>query len=204
MVAIVDEDRQDGLTRDLLDFREIPLGPRAQRGATAARDAALWMARHWLVLANGLFLATLVGSVAIPVMMAMGLQSVAEPLFASYRLICHQLPYRTFFLMGHPMAMCQRDVAIYGTMAAAGIVFALTGGRWRPLPWRWYFTLLLPMAMDGTTQLFGLRESNWELRLLTGALFAIGTVWLAYPHLERFAAEVLEEAVGLRQDAIRG
>jgi uncharacterized membrane protein len=40
------------------------------------------------------------------------------------------------------------------------------------------------MAIDGITQLFGLRESNWQLRTITGALFGLASVWLAYPYLE--------------------
>ncbi len=179
---------------DLPDFREVPLGPRAERVAGALLAVALWLARHWLALANTLFLAVLVGAMAAPVMMALGLQLVADPLFAAYHLVCHQLPYRSFFLDGRQMAMCQRDVAIYGTMAAGGIAFALAGRGWHPLPWRWYLAALVPIAVDGTTQLLGLRESNWQLRLFTGALFAMATVWLAYPQLEQFTREVLEEA----------
>lgn len=180
--------------REIADFREIPPGPRAQRVVDLVRAAALWLARHWLALGNGIFLAALVGSAAVPAMMAAGWGWLAEPLFASYRLVCHQDPDRSFFLAGHQMAMCQRDVAIYASLATAGVAFGISGRRWRPLPWRLYLIILLPLAVDGGTQLLGLRESNWELRLLTGALFGWGTVWLAYPHLERFAAQVrLEE-----------
>jgi uncharacterized membrane protein len=185
---------EDAWGQDVRDFREIPLGPRARRATDAVRGSALWLARHWLALANGVFLAPLVGATAVPLMMAGGLAQMADPLFAAYRLICHQLPYRSFFLQGHQMAMCQRDVAIYGTMAGAGILFTLMGRGWRPLPWKWYLVLLMPIALDGITQLLGVRESNWELRLLTGALFAVGTAWLAYPQIEQFTEELLLEA----------
>jgi uncharacterized membrane protein len=47
------------------------------------------------------------------------------------------------------------------------------------------------MALDGFTQLFCYRESNWELRLLTGALFGLASAWLAYPRLERFSTEIV-------------
>ena len=52
------------------------------------------------------------------------------------------------------------------------------------------FLLWLPMAIDGFTQLFGLRESNWELRVVTGGLFALSLVWVAFPYLERAFAEM--------------
>jgi len=40
--------------------------------------------------------------------------------------------------------------------------------------------LILPMAWDGTTQLFGWRESTWALRVITGTLFGGGTVWFSF------------------------
>ncbi len=182
-----------GRREEIPDFREIPLGPRTRQAVDAALAASIWLARHWLVLANCAFLAVLLGAAAAPIAAASGLSWLADPLFASYRLVCHQLPSRSFHILGHPMAFCERDVATYGSMALVGIAFALAGRRWRPLPWRWYLLSLLPMAADGSTQLLGMRESNWELRLLTGAIFGTATVLLAYPNLERFAREVLAE-----------
>ncbi|MGE5618740.1 MAG: DUF2085 domain-containing protein [Sphingomonadaceae bacterium] len=180
------------------------MGPRARRLIVAAQRACFWFARHWLALANGFNLAVLAGSAAVPALAAAGLHGLAEPVFASYLLVCHQLPYRSFFLFGQQMAMCQRDVAIYASMALAGILFALDRDRWSPLAWRWYLLALLPIGIDGTTQLLGFRESNWELRLATGTIFGVATVWLAYPYLERFAADILStETRGLGEALTR-
>lgn len=167
------------------------MGPKTRRVVRAAQIGSFWFARHWLALANGINLLVLAGSALVPAMRAVGLYSLADPLFGSYRLVCHQLPYRSFYLFGHPMAMCQRNVAIYASMALAGLAFALVRDRLRPLPWRWYLVFLLPIAIDGFTQLLGLRESNWQLRLLTGSLFGVASVWLAYPYIHRFAQDIL-------------
>jgi len=40
------------------------------------------------------------------------------------------------------------------------------------------------MAIDGGTQLVGLRQSTWWLRLVTGTLFGVGSVWVLYPQIE--------------------
>ena len=56
---------------------------------------------------------------------------------------------------------------------------------------RWYALFLVPLALDGGSQLLGLRESNWMLRTLSGALFGLATVWLAYPYVEEAMTDVL-------------
>lgn len=93
--------------------------------------------------------------------------------------------------LGYKMAFCQRDLALYGSMWAAGVLYALTGRRWRPLGWKWFGLLLLPIALDGGTQLVMLRESTWWLRTVTGVLMGVAVVWALYPRVEKSLAEAL-------------
>ncbi|RIK34442.1 MAG: hypothetical protein DCC55_33100 [Chloroflexi bacterium] len=93
--------------------------------------------------------------------------------------------------LGFKVAICQRDVAIYGSVLAAGLLFALVRKRLPMLSFRWYLLLLIPMALDGGTQLFGWRESTWLLRTLTGALFGAASVWLAYPYIDEAMQDVV-------------
>jgi len=91
---------------------------------------------------------------------------------------------------GYKVAVCERDVAIYGAVLLNGLLFGALRSRLKrrgkmPKMPLWLFALLLlPAAVDGFTQLFGLRESTWYLRLITGYLFGAGVVWLAYPYVE--------------------
>jgi len=94
---------------------------------------------------------------------------------------------------GYKVAFCERDTAIYASILMAGILFACLRRRLRPLPLKWFFILLIPMALDGGTQLVGLRESSWWLRVLTGSLFGIASVWLAYPYVESAMRDVVQE-----------
>lgn len=86
--------------------------------------------------------------------------------------------------IGWKMALCQRDVAIYGSLLLGGLLVGLLRQRLSRLPVKLYVLCLLPIAVDGFTQLFGLRTSTWWLRTLTGSLFGLGTAWLALPYLE--------------------
>jgi uncharacterized membrane protein len=96
--------------------------------------------------------------------------------------------------IGYKMALCQRDMALYGGMLVAGLLFALVRKKLRPLK-LWIFGLcLLPMAVDGVTQLLLFRESTWLLRVLTGGLVGVASVWLLYPHLENAFADLRRQA----------
>ncbi len=101
---------------------------------------------------------------------------------------------RTFIgnpLVGYKVALCQRDVAIYGSFLLGGLAYGLVRGRLPRLSLWAYVLFLIPIGLDGLTQLVGLRESTWLLRTVTGALFALGSVWLVYPFLDQAMQEVL-------------
>ena len=86
---------------------------------------------------------------------------------------------------GYKMAYCERDVAIYGSALVAGLAYGLFRTRVKSLNWRIYLIFaILPMALDGFTQLFMLRESDPLLRTITGTLFGALSVWLIYPYVE--------------------
>ncbi|MCX7706834.1 MAG: DUF2085 domain-containing protein [Anaerolineae bacterium] len=98
---------------------------------------------------------------------------------------------------GYKVAICQRDIAIYGAVFLNGLLFAAVRSRLRrkdgkmpKLPLWLFGILLIPLVVDGASQLVGLRESTWWLRLVTGGLFGSALVWLAYPYVQDAMAEV--------------
>ncbi len=95
---------------------------------------------------------------------------------------------------GYKVAICQRDVAIYGSMFLMGLLFALMRGSLPKLRARWLLLFALPMFIDGTTQLVGLRSSTWALRLITGTIFGVGLVWFIYPHIEETVRNALKNS----------
>lgn len=102
---------------------------------------------------------------------------------------------------GYKIALCQRDVAIYGSLLLFGVIFALTGRKFKPLLW-WLWILLSigPMGLDGVWQLFSsmrlpffswmpVHESTPFLRVLTGATFGWFTSWFGIPTIEESVSE---------------
>ena len=97
--------------------------------------------------------------------------------------------------VGYKLAICERDVAMYGSLLLFGLVFSLTGKRMKQVPWYlWVLIGMLPIAVDGFSQLPGMlaglpaflpnRESTPFLRVLTGGLFGFFTAWYLYPLIE--------------------
>ena len=84
--------------------------------------------------------------------------------------------------LGWKMAFCERDLAIYLGLLAVGLLYARQR-QLKPLSFSVYALLILPMAVDGFTQLFGWRESTWQLRVSTGLLFGLASAWLVLPRL---------------------
>ncbi len=97
---------------------------------------------------------------------------------------------------GYKVALCERDIAIYGGLFLFGLLFMVTGRRIKPIPWYiWVLLGLVPMGLDGISQLPSLlrdlfpsvnfmRESTPILRLITGGLFGIMTAWFVFPMIE--------------------
>jgi uncharacterized membrane protein len=110
---------------------------------------------------------------------------------------------RTFLgspVLGYKIALCERDVAIYSFMLLGGIAFALLRRKIKPLHWAlWLLLGVIPMGLDGGTQLlsylpflnFPFRESTPLLRVITGSLFGLTSVWFAYPYVQESMDEDL-------------
>ncbi|HEY7984272.1 MAG TPA: DUF2085 domain-containing protein [Ktedonobacterales bacterium] len=167
---------------------------RAMVSAVNAVDHGL--RRHWLAGVNTL-LALFIGvAVAAPIMRAVGLVGPSQSLLAGYHLFCAQTPSHSFYIAGHQMCLCARCLAIYSSLLAGGLVLAILRRQGRPIraiTFPMWVVAALPMALDGGTQLLGLRESDWFLRLLTGAIFGLATAWYALPQLHEVATEMPRE-----------
>lgn len=154
-------------------------------GGVLLRWLAYAVVERWLLAFNVLNGVIFAGSLLPPLLMVLGLPELAQLTFFPYRALCLQRADHSFFIFGYQMAMEQRMVAIYGALFATGLIY---GWRWRdrvrPLRLWAYALISLPMAVDVLTQMAGFRISNWLWRLLTGAIFGIGTVGFLYPRLD--------------------
>ena len=106
--------------------------------------------------------------------------------------------YRGNETIGYKVALCERDIAIYGGILLFGVGFAVTGRKIKPVHWIiWILIGLVPIGLDGLSQLASqppmnflpYRESTPLLRSITGLLFGFMTAWFGYPYVEETMRE---------------
>ncbi len=117
--------------------------------------ASLYFAEHWLLAVNiisGVFAGLPYLS---PVLAYYGFDGAANIIFRAYRVTCHQLPSRSYFILGHQAALCHRCTAIWGVFFLAGVLYRLVRHRLKSMPFHWWVLALIPAGLDGGTQLVG-------------------------------------------------
>jgi uncharacterized membrane protein len=125
---------------------------------------------YFLLLAGELiWLSLLIGT---PYLAAHKYVLSSEFLYHIFSHFCHQRPERSFFIFGEQIPVCARDFSLYVAAFISTIVYPKIRQLYTPvLPSKWYLVVFLfPMAVDGLTQLVGLRESTNFLRFITGFL----------------------------------
>ncbi len=174
--------------------------------------------RHWLTIVNVAMFLFIAPMVLTPYFMSTGnpmLVYLANALMAAYHPACHQLPERSLFVFGYQMTVCSRCFAIYASFLAGGLLFYFIKNRLKPFHILYYILFCVPMGIDGTAQLFGIpiprgigpglqpvwtTLSNNEMRVLTGAIFGLGSALFVMPYMQKIL-EMEQEAEKLRKAA---
>jgi len=124
-----------------------------------------------------------------------------KPLFSFFSFFCHQKFERSLCLnqnyqLGncdvasnfiYQFPVCSRDISFYLAMLIGGfLVLGIKKKDETKIPGIIWLTLFIaPMAVDGLTQLFGLRESTNEIRIVTGSIAGIIIPFYMIPIINR-------------------
>jgi uncharacterized membrane protein len=87
-----------------------------------------------------------------------------------FRLMCHGRVERCLELFGTPMPICARCTGIYLGLLAGLIAFPLIPLLRERVMRTIAFMAVVPLGVDGMTQLVGLRESVNPTRVVTGVI----------------------------------
>jgi uncharacterized membrane protein len=127
--------------------------------------------RFYLLTMGGLFL-WIAAIVAAPYLRSRG-WGQAGWLYACFAPLCHQIPDRSFFLWGFPLAVCARCFGIYAGFAAGLMVYPFRRGfdAARLPRLRMFLLVSFPIALDTGGNFLRLWETGHLLRFLTGFLW---------------------------------
>lgn len=148
-----------------------------------------FLLNHWATLLTCILGIIVFAALSVPFLSYFGLDAISKQIFFMLHMVCAQIPSHSFYIFGHQLGMCERNFSIYTSMFVASLIFVLSKKRLPSIPWWLWVLMILPMALDGTTQMVGLRESTWLLRVLTGTLFGLGNIWFALPLIQKTILE---------------
>ena len=138
--------------------------------------------RVWAVaLANALVWVLLI--LIPPVAAAGDTISVSSPLYKFFSYICHQMPERSFHVLGHQFGVCSRCFGVYFGVLLGFAIYPL----WRPvdeiepLPRFWLFLSLIPIAVDWSLGVFGIWENTHLSRFVTGTILGVSCATYIVP-----------------------
>ncbi len=156
---------------------------------TAANWLGDFLLAYWGHIAMVVLGLLVFSALAVPFLSYFGFDSLSKSIFFSLHFVCAQIPSHSFYILGHQLGLCARNFSIYTSMFLTSVVFVLSKKRLPGIPWWVWLLMILPMALDGTTQMFGLRESTWQLRMITGTLFGVGSIWFVLPFMQKTIEE---------------
>jgi uncharacterized membrane protein len=138
-----------------------------------AHRRILWLSTHWLAVFNTFFFLYVGLPFLAPVLLVNDFHDAAHTIYTAYKISCHQFPSRAYFVFGEQVALCHRDIAIYGTLLVGGILFSFVRHRLKPPATRWYVFFLVPVALDGGMAM----ASEWlQAGVPMVTLWAIGLI----------------------------
>ena len=149
------------------------------QSASVRRQTAIW-----LTIAAG-SLAITAAIVGAPLALNSGHLIWALPIYRAFSFVCHQIPERSFFIAGHPFAVCARCFGLYLGFTLATIFYPLLRSlrKTDAPPRKWLFIAAAPLAIDYALGVFGIWNNTHASRFITGALLGAVAVFYVMPGL---------------------
>jgi uncharacterized membrane protein len=145
------------------------------------KSARRWTAGLWGLTCLSVMLAPLLATNSFPI------SSTAAYLFFSG--ICHQIPERSFWISGHPLAVCHRCTGVYVGLFLGSLIVMRWIHQSPRIRRNWVIAAIVPLFLDAILPYLGLWTNSPFSRFFTGLLFGTITSEL----LARGVAELFHE-----------
>jgi len=119
----------------------------------------------------------------------------ATSIYGGFAVVCHQLAERSYFILGHKLAVCSRCTGLYAGFALTLLLYPLL----RPLrsvdwpPPVWLVLSAVPMTIDFGLTFLGIWENTHTSRLLTGLLLGSVSVFYVMPGIAELSSRKTRE-----------
>ncbi len=120
---------------------------------------------------------------AAPLLLAGEHARAANAVYTAFSYLCHQMPERSFHLMGHKLGVCARCTGLYSGFAAGVLLYPLVRSlrRTDSLPRVWLLLACVPITVDFALGFFGIWENTHVSRLVTGAILGAACALFVVP-----------------------
>ena len=110
---------------------------------------------------------------------------IGSAIYQIFRPFCHQIPARSFYFEGHPLAVCARCSGLYIGFAVGALLYPLVRSlRRSDAPARaWLIAAALPTATDFALGFSGIWANTHLSRSVTGALLGAVVAFFVVPGL---------------------
>ncbi len=125
--------------------------------------------------------------IAAPVLSALGKKFLSGLIYLFFSPACHQLPERSFHILGKPFAVCSRCTGIYFGFWLTTTCYPWLS-HWRflsaPAP-KWLLFALIPITADFAIQVFHILNNTFFSRTITGLVLGIVVALFILPGIAR-------------------
>jgi uncharacterized membrane protein len=145
----------------------------------------VWLVWGACVALTSAWLSLILGA---PLLRARGHEALALLAYRVFAALCHQIPERSFYLAGQPLAVCARCFGIYAGFALGVVCYPLVRSlrRTDTPARRWLLFAALPTGVDFALGFTGLWANTHTSRALTGALLGAVAALYVVPGLVAF------------------
>jgi len=131
--------------------------------------------------------------IGAPLAQANGQAAFALAIYKTFSFVCHQIPERSFHLLGYKFAACSRCTGIYSGLAIVVLIYPLVRSfeNTQTPPLIWLFVGAAPLAIDWSLGYFSIWQNNHASRFATGFLLGATAVFYILPGLFELSSRLV-------------
>lgn len=162
------------MSRTVTNYTPQKIIEKQKRWAFSAWGVVLFIALVWIFFI-----------ISAPVAKAYGFLNFANPIYKFFSYLCHQMPERSFYFDGNPLAVCARCFGFYAGFLLGIVIYPFLRQLrdTEPLPRFWLFAAMIPMGIDWSLTFFGIWENTYLTRAISGAILGLACAFFIIPAL---------------------